>query len=191
MAKNRIITISRQYGSGGRQIGLEAASMLGIKCYDRDILREIARKSGFAEEFIKHEGEYINFLSAALSPRTAGPTCQDKIWIWQQEFILKAASEGSCVIIGRCADYILRGKADCLKVYIHASEEKRIARIKEEHGGEAKDILKTIKMMDKRRKDYLRFYTDIKWGAANQYDITLDSGEIGIAKSAQIIASLY
>lgn len=123
--QNRIITISRQFGSGGRTIGKNLAEKLGIPCYDSELIHKIARESGFAEKYIKTAGEYApdGFLSTVLSTRAYGPTNEDYLWEIQYKIISELAEKESCVIVGRCADYILREKADCLNVFIYACTE--------------------------------------------------------------------
>lgn len=120
--KNRIITISREFGSGGRTIGKKVAAQLGIPCYDKDLLQKIALESGFDENYIKEAGEYApgGFLSSALSHQHGGPNNADYLWEIQYAIITDLAAKESCVIVGRCADYILEGKADLLRVFIHA-----------------------------------------------------------------------
>lgn len=190
---NRIITISREFGSGGRTIGRKVAEKLGIPCYDAELVEKIAEESGYAEEYIKEEGEYTSggWLSTLFSDRTNGLTNQDKLWNVQSKVIRELAEKESCVIVGRCADYILRDKADCLTVFIHASLEKRAERIVREYGETDETPEERLKDKDKRRATYYRFYTDMKWGQAKNYQICLDSGELGIDKCVDIIASLY
>ena len=190
---NRIITISREFGSGGRTIGRKVAEKLGIPCYDAELVEKIAEESGYAEEYIKEEGEYTSggWLSTLFSDRTNGLTNQDKLWNVQSKVIRELAEKESCVIVGRCADYILRDKADCLTVFIHASLEKRAERIVREYGETDETPEERLKDKDKRRATYYRFYTDMKWGQAKNYQVCLDSGELGIDKCVDIISSLY
>lgn len=190
---NRIITISREFGSGGRTIGREAAQKLNIPCYDRELIQKAAQESGFAESYVQEAGEYAagGWLSAALSSRTFGPTNEDKLWDIQHKIILELAEEGPCVIVGRCADYILQGKADCLKVFIHADPAWRAKRIVEVYGEREASPEERVKEKDKRRATYHRFYTDMKWGRAQNYDVCLNSGVLGIEKCVQVILSLY
>ncbi|MGN1377945.1 MAG: AAA family ATPase [Dorea sp.] len=191
--KNRIITISREFGSGGRTIGKKVAEKLGIPCYDSELIHKIAVESGFAEKYIEDAGEYApgGFLSSAFSNRTFGPTNEDYLWQIQYKIITELAEKGPCVIVGRCADYILRDKADCLKVFIHASMDFRAKRIVEVYGEQEKSPMQRLKEKDKRRAAYHRFYTDMKWGHAQNYHVTLDSGELGIDKCVEILQSLY
>lgn len=190
---NRIITISREFGSGGRTIGKKVAEKLGIPCYDAELIQKIAAESGFAQEYVKEEGEYAEsgWLAPFLSNRSMGPTNQDKLWTIQTNIIEELAEKGPCVIVGRCADYILKDKADCLTVFIHASMEHRAERIVKEYGEREESPEQRLKDKDKRRAAYHRFYTDMKWGHAQNYHLCLDSGELGIGKCVDTICSLY
>ena len=190
---NRVITISREFGSGGRTIGKLVAEKLGIPCYDAALIEKIAEQSGYSAEYIKQEVEYGTggWLSAVFADRSTGLTNQDKMFSIQSRIIEELANEGPCVIVGRCADFVLRDKADCLNVFIHASMEKRAERIVKEYGERAESPEKRLKEKDKRRAAYQRFYTDMKWGHAQNYHVCLDSGEFGIEKCAEIIAQLY
>ena len=156
---NHIITISREFGSGGRTVGKKVAEQLGIPCYDSELIQKIAEESGFAENYVKEAGEYTpgGFLSSALSNRAFGPT----------------------------------NKAKCLKVFIHADMAFRAKRIVEVYGEREQSPEQRLRDKDKRRAAYHRFYTNMKWGYAQNYHITLDSGELGIDKCADIIADLY
>ena len=190
--KNRIITISREFGSGGRTIGKMVSQKLGIACYDSELIQKTAAGSGFDENYIKNADERSsgNFLSL-LASRAFGPTNEDYLWKVQCGIILELAEKGPCVIVGRCADYILRDKADCLKVFIHADMSFRAERIVRVYGESDASPEQRIKDKDKRRAAYHRFYTDMKWGHAQNYDITLNSGTLGLKKCADIIVSLY
>lgn len=191
--KNRVITISREFGSGGRTIGKKTAEALGIPCYDRELLEKIAKESGFDERYIQEAGEYApgGFLAAAFSHTAAGPNNADYLWNIQYKSISQLAEEGPCVIVGRCADYILRDKADCLRVFIHADMDFRAKRIVEVYGEREESPEQRLRDKDKRRAAYHRFYTDMKWGHAQNYDITLNSGRVGIDKCVEIIKDLY
>ena len=193
MMKNRIITISREFGSGGRTIGKMVAEKLGIPCYDAEIIQKMADETGFAPEYVKEAGEYSqgSFFSAAFSNRMFGPTNEDILWQHQYRVITELAEKGPCIIVGRCADYILEDKADCLKVFIHADLEFRAKRIVEVYGERAESPEERIKDKDKRRAAYHRFYTNMKWGYAQNYDLTLNSGVLGIDNCVDIITSLF
>ena len=190
---NRVITISREFGSGGRTIGKKVAEKLGIPCYDAEIIQKIAEESGYAKDYIREEGEYASggWLSTVFTDRTMGLTNQDKLWNIQSKLIEELAEKGSCVIVGRCADYILQDKANCLNVFIHANIEKRAERIVREYGEREDSPEQRLKEKDKRRAAYHRFYTDMKWGYAQNYHLCLDSGELGIDKCVELIAQLY
>lgn len=192
---NRVITISRQFGSGGRTIGRQVAEKLGIPCYDQELIEQLAEKSGFTKEYIKERSEYTErggWLANALSGRAAGGmTNQDHIWVAQRELILELAAKGPCVMVGRCADYILQGQADCLNVFIHASMENRAERIVKIYGERDDAPEKRLRDKDKRRKAYYQFYTDTEWGRAENYHVALDSGALGIDKCVELIMSLY
>ena len=190
---NRVITISREFGSGGRTIGRKVAEKLGIPCYDAMLIQKIVEESGYAADYIREEGEYATggWLSTVFTDRTMGMTNQDKLWTIQSRVIIELAEKASCVIVGRCADYILRDKADCLNVFIHASLEKRAERIVTEYGEREETPEQRLKEKDKRRAAYHRFYTDMKWGHAQNYHICLDSGKLGIDKCVEIISRLY
>ena len=192
---NRVITISRQFGSGGRTIGRQVAEKLGIPCYDQELIEQLAEKSGFTKEYIKEHSEYTErggWLANALSGRAAGGmTNQDHIWVAQRELILELAAKGPCVMVGRCADYILQGQADCLNVFIHASMENRAERIVKMYGERDDAPEKRLRDKDKRRKAYYQFYTDPEWGRAENYHVALDSGALGIDKCVELIVSLY
>lgn len=125
--KNRIVTISREFGSGGRTIGKKVAEVLGIPCYDAELIQKLSMESGFSESYIRKAGEDTaeGFLSFLFSDRTAGPTNEDILWNLQYKVITNLAQKGPCIIVGRCADYILRDTADCLKVFIHADLDFR------------------------------------------------------------------
>lgn len=192
---NRIITISREFGSGGRTIGKQVAERLGIPCYDEELITRIQEKSGLAKEFIQERGEYTlrgGWLANAFADRSLnGLSVQDYLWTVQRKLIIELAEKESCVIVGRCADYILADKADCLKVFIHASIEKRAERIVKLYGERPESPEKRLRDKDIRRSAYYHFYTDMEWGICKNYDIVLDSGVVGIDRCVDIIASLY
>ena len=193
--KNRIITISREFGSGGRTVGKQVAQKLNIPCYDQELIEKIAEESGFAPAYIKERGEYAvraGWLSNALAGRFSnGLTTQDQLWLLQRKVILELAEKGPCVIVGRCADYILRNEADCLTAFIHADMEKRGQRIVEIYGEREESPEKRLRDKDKRRAAYYQMYTDMTWGDARHYHVALDSGVLGIETCVSILAGLY
>ena len=191
--EKRIITISREFGSGGRTIGKLVAEHLGIRCYDAELIQKLAAEIGFDENYIKEAGEYTpgGFLASAFTNRSFGPTNEDLLWKLQYRIIRELAEKEPCVIVGRCADYILQDSADCLKVFIHADMTFRAKRIVEVYGEREQSPEERLRDKDKRRAAYHRFYTNMKWGHAQNYHLTLDSGAIGIDKCVDIIAELY
>ncbi len=191
--KNKIITISREFGSGGRTVGKNVAEELGIPCYDSELLKKIAEESGFDEGYIKDTDEYApgGFLSSALFNRKFSPNNADYLWKIQCKIIIDLAQKSPCVIVGRCADYILHGKMDLLRVFIHADIKFRAERIVNVYGEREETPEQRLKDKDRRRAAYHRFYTDMKWGHAENYDITLNSATIGIENCVRIIKSLY
>ena len=194
---NKVIAISRQYGSAGRTIGVHLAGKLGISCYDSTLLDKIAEKTGFDKKYIQESGEYTSsgswMLSALAGRDYNGHSIQDEIWNVQREVITELAEKESCIIVGRNADYILEGKADILSVFIHANEEARIERVVNEYKEvqQKDDPRRKIRQMDKRRRAYCQLYTDVQWGDARFYDVCLDSSRFGIEKCVEILTGLY
>ena len=191
--KNRVITISREFGSGGRTIGKRVAEELKIPCYDNELLMEIAKESGFQENYVQEAGEYASggFLSNVFSHQGSSPNNADYLWQIQYRIISELAEKSPCVIVGRCADYILQDKADCMKVFIHADIAFRAERIVKVYGEREESPEQRIRDKDKRRAAYHRFYTDMKWGHAQNYDLTLNSGTLGIDRCVEIIKGIY
>ncbi len=192
---NKIIAISRQFGSGGRTVGKLVAEKLGIPCYDQELIDKIAEESGLCPEFIKERGEYAssgNWLINAFSDRDYyGHSVQDDIWFAQRKIIIDLAEQGSCVIVGRCADYILEDSHPCLRIFIHADMKARAERIVKQYGESNQTPEKRLRDKDKRRAAYYNFYTDRKWGDINNYDICLNTTTLGIEGCAEIIAKIY
>ena len=157
-------------------------------------IEEIAKQSGFAEEYIKERGEYMasSGIGAFFGGRDYnGHSIQDELWGIQRQVIENIAEKEPCVIVGRCADYILKDKAELLTVFIHSSMESRAARIVNFYGETDEAPEKRLKDKDKRRKAFYQLYTDFKWGDVRNYQIALDSGLIGIDKCTDIICELY
>ena len=190
---HRILTISREFGSGGRTIGKETARRLGVPCYDSELIDRIALESGFARDYVRQEEESGPAGLAGLfsASRSYGPTNQDYLWQVQRRVILELAEKGPCVIVGRCADYILQGKADCLTAFIHADPAFRARRIVEVYGEREQAPETRVREKDRRRAAYHRFYTERKWGSAENYHICLDSGVLGIERCVQLLQTLY
>ena len=192
--KKNIITISREFGSGGRTIGKKLAEKLGVPYYDREIIIKVAEESGLDQRFIEEMGEYApskNFFSYAFVGRSLdGLSTNDYIWNLQCNIIRDLADKGPCVIVGRCADYILRNRDDVLNVFIHADKEFRADRIVREYGERTKSPIDRVEEKDKKRSINYQYYTDRKWGVVQNYEISLDSGVIGIDNCVEIIANI-
>ena len=193
--KFKIIAISRQFGSGGRTIGKLLAEQLNIPLYDQEIISQVAKESGFAESYVEEKGEYGSSDKAAgmFINRScySSASNEDTIWNFQTKFIKEHAEKEPCIIIGRCADYILRNRLDVLRVFIHADMKERIKRISEVYKINNSDPEKLLHQKDKRRAAYYQFYTDIKWGDTKNFHITLDSSAFGIEKCVQVLKTLY
>ena len=191
----RIITISREFGSGGRTIGKGVAEKLGIPCYDHEVIEQLVERSGLAADYGTSQSEYAPngslFVNALNAGNFHGLSNQDKLWTMQRQIIEELGEKENCVIVGRCADYILRDRADCLKVFIHRDFQSRAERIVQVYGETEVPTEKRLKEKDKRRAAYYQFYTDQKWADLANYHIVLDSGVIGIEKCIDIIADLY
>ena len=193
--KYKTIAISRQFGSGGRTVGKHVAEKLGIPCYDQELIEMIAKESGFSAEYIKSADEQTQkggLFGGLFTDRVYDtPITQDVVWDVQQKIIQELAEKGPCVIVGRCADYVLRDKADCLRVYVHADINKRMDRIVTVYGEREEAPRKRVEDKDKRRKTYYEKYTGRKWGAAENFHIALDSGELGLEACEKILLDLY
>lgn len=186
----RIITISREFGSGGRTIGKELAQKLSVPCYDSEILDEVAQKSGFAKEYVAEKGEYsrnVSFSGLFRSNYNYKFSNEDIIWSIQTNVIKELAEKQPCVIVGRCADYILRGRDDVLNVFICSDMQKRAERIVNVYGESNVSPEKRLRDKDKKRASYYQFYTDMEWGNARNYDISLNSGKLGIDECVNIL----
>ncbi len=193
----RIITISREFGSGGRSVGKLVAEKLGYSFYDRELVNKVAERSGFSPEFIEESGEYANarssllFALATASQYSAdGLSMHDRLYIEQTKIVEELAAEGDCVIVGRCADYILRDRKDCLHVFIHADMDSRAKRIVERYGACDKSPEKRLAEKDQKRKVYYKNYTGRNWGQAQNYDLCLNSGVLGIEACAELIVQV-
>ena len=195
MKTNTIITIGRQYGSAGREIGYKIAEDFGIKLYDKEMLARAAKESGICEEiFETHDEKPTNSFLYSLVMDTysmgyAGSAYNDmplnhKVFLAQFDTIKKIADEGPCILVGRCADYALESYDNVVSVFIHADLEARISRIYDLPANKAKDrIVKT----DKKRASYYNYYTNKRWGDADSYELCLNSSKLGIEGTAKAI----
>lgn len=196
--EKKIITVSREFGSGGRSIGRSVAEKLGIPFYDKELVNNVALESGFAPKFIEEHGEHApgkSTLSYAFARQSTpgmmhGLTTADFLWNIQCDVILQLAEKGPCVIVGRNADYILKDRPDCLHTFIHADLEFRADRIVRLYGESEKDPQARLQEKDKRRRANYQYYTGRIWGMAQNYDICLSSNAIGLERCADIIVSI-
>ena len=190
MAK-RIITISREFGSGGRFIGEEVAKKLGIVYYDKNIIGQIAEKSGLSPEYIQENAELSpkkGLFAYAFSGRDiTGKSVEDMVYEAQRNIILELAEKEPCVIIGRNADYILKDRDDVLNVFIHGDMLEKIKRITGLYNVKEKEAVKMMADTDKRRRTNYNFYTDQNWGKASNYTLCLNSSQLGYDRCEMII----
>ena len=196
--EKKIITISREFGSGGRTIGRLVAEKLGIPFYDKELVDQVALESGFAPKFVEENGEHAPgssrlayaFAAQGVPGVMNGLSTADFLWNIQCSVILQLAEKGPCVIVGRNADYILKDRPDILHAFIHADMDFRADRIVRLYGESEKSPEARLNEKDKRRRVNYHHYTGQTWGMADNYDICLNSSVIGIEKCADIIASL-
>ena len=196
--EKKIITISREFGSGGRTIGHLVAEKLGIPFYDKELVEHIALESGFAPNYVEEHGEHSpgsSIFSYAFAHQSVpgvmnGLSTADFLWNVQCSVILQLAEKGPCVIVGRNADYILKDRADTLHAFIHASKEFRADRIVRLYGESEKSPESRLAEKDKRRKVNYHHYTGRTWGMSQNYDISLDSSVLGVERCADILISL-
>ena len=196
--EKKIITISREFGSGGRTIGRRVAEELGIPFYDKEIVEQISLESGFAPRFIEENGEHapgLSRLAYAFAPQGVpgimnGLSTADFLWNIQCSVILQLAEQGPCVIVGRNADYILKDRDDVMDVYIHADTAFKAERIVRLYGEAEKSPEQRLAEKDKRRRVNYQHYTGRTWGQAQNYDICLDTGVLGIDQCAEIVCSI-
>ena len=197
---NYIITIGRQYGSGGHEIGEKIAANLGIKFYDNSLIDRVSKESGLCKEIIMEHDEKpttsflynlitdpysVNFNRGTLS---SDMPYGQKIFLAQFDTVKKIAEEGSCVIVGRCADYILKDKENLLRVFIYADKDFRLSRIASENPGlSEKNLLDLLDKKDRLRASYYNYYSDTKWGHSNSYDLCLKSSKTGIDGAVKVI----
>jgi cytidylate kinase len=193
----KIITVSREFGSGGRSIAKLTAEKLGYDYYDSELVERVAKETGFAQDYIADAGEYApgkSILSYAFSSGSphVGTTMNatDYLWATQCRIITELAEKGNCVIVGRCADYILRDRDDCLNVFIHADKEYKAKRIVELYGVTDKSPEKRLADKDGKRRVNYKYFTGREWGVPENYHICLNSSYFGHDKSAEIIAEL-
>lgn len=187
------ITIGREFGSGGRFVARKVAEMLNIPFYDRELILMVAEKTGLSPEFVKkaEEQRSSGFLYSLHSPTNALPL-NDQVFIAQSNIIKSVAAEGPCVIVGRCADYVLSNVPGCLDVFIHAPLDQKIERCRKYYSIEGTDaeIKKIIAKHDRSRASYYNNFTMQKWGTAQNYDMTITTA-LGIEAAALAIVAVY
>ena len=198
--EKRIITVSREFGSGGRTVGKMLAERLGIAYYDKELVKQISMETGFDPKYIEEHSEHApgkSLLSYIFGVRAAHPdvmngmTPADFLWCMQRKIILELAEKENCVIVGRCADYILRERKDCLNVFIHAPKAERAERIVKLYGESDVAPEKRLDDKDARRKVNYRHFTGQEWGVAQNYHLSLDSHMLGIEGCVDLIESVY
>ena len=198
MSSRTVITIARQYGSGGREIGEMLAQKLGVPYYDKELIALAAKKSGLSEEVFRQADERAtSSLLYSLVMGTYGfgggvvgmndMPINDKLFLIQADIIRKAAEKGACVIVGRCADYVLRERKDCLKVFIHADRDSRLRRAVEKYGIDPAKVSDFLTKKDKQRANYYNFYTNKKWDSMQNYDLTIDSSVFTSEQAVELI----
>lgn len=186
-----IITITREFGSGGRTIGRRVANELGYDFYDWNLVGKIAEESGFASDFVEENSEdSTSYLPWLFKGQSTGGDLSDQLFAAQRRVILELAEKGNCVIVGRCADYILRNREDVLNCFIFAEESYKKERIVKEYGETEVSIDKRLKDKDRKRKAHYQYYTGRKWGRAFYYDVCLDSGRLGLENCIEAIVQI-
>ena len=198
MAKNTVITISRQFGSGGRLIGKKLAEKFGVPFYDRELIELAVEESGFSKEVFEKVDErasssllYTLSVSPGIMHGVTGMAdlpLNDKVFLVQTKIIKDVAAKGGCVIVGRCADYILKEYHNVVNVFVRSNMNDRIERATNVYKISMNNASKEIQKMDKKRANYYSFYAHSKWGVAENYDLCINSGRIGIDQSVQVIA---
>ena len=196
--KRDVVTISREFGSGGRTIGRELAEKLGYAFYDQELILKVAKESGLAEQIVEKYDEYAthknSLLYALALSAGAGQygtlSFVNRVQRAQSKIITELADQGKCVIVGRGADYVLRGREDCLHVFIHADIDFRAERIVRLYGETGQKPEQRLRDKDERRRLYYRSFTMREWGDVRNYDISLDSGRLGIETCVEMLASL-
>ena len=184
------ITISREYGSGGRYIGQLVADKLGIKLYDKEFVEKLAVETGLSEEYIENNEQKRNALDALNSGYYFGMNNSDELFIKESELIKEIANKESCVIIGRCADFILKDNSNIIKVFVYSNMEDEVKRATKFYGLDEKNAKKEIKRINKLRASHYKYYTEKEWKDNSNYDICINSDALGVEKSAELICNL-
>ena len=190
LTEHTIITVSREYGSGGRYVARLIADKLGIKFYDKDFVIKLAKETGLSEEYIE-ENEQKRTFGANLDNVVAGElSSSDELFIKESELIKKIAQKESAVIVGRCSDFILKDMDNVIKVFIYSNEENKVKRAIAFYGLDEENAKKEIKRIDKQRANHYKHYTGKEWKDSENYDICINSDTFGVEKSAEIICDM-
>lgn len=189
---NIVITIAREYGSGGRYVGKLLAEKLGIELYDKELIQLVANKSGFATEYIEDNEQNIhgNLLSSFNTQYGNNLSNDDNLFIAESKVITEAAEKGSCVIVGRCADFILRDKENVISIFLYSSNENKVKRAVKYYGLDEKKALSEINKINKTREKHYNYYTQNNWRDVNNYDMAINVDRYGIEKTVQILVEL-
>ena len=192
MNENFIITIGRQFGSGGREIGRQLSRLMNINYYDKELIQEAAKESGIDPHYFEKADEttptgLYHAMLGFSSFNYEGSLCNENIFKLQADVIQNIARKHSCVIVGRCADYILRENPRCISVFIHAAMNDRIARIQKNEFLSEKGAMEKAMKIDKRRAGYYNFYSDKEWGVSSSYDLSVNSSILGPEETARLI----
>ena len=190
LANNIVITISREYGSGGRYIGRLIADKLGIKFYDKDFVTKLSDKTGLSEEYIENNEQKRALVSSFNNGYYSGLDGADELFVRESELVESLANQSSCVIIGRCADFVLRDRKNVIKVFIYSSIEDKINRAVEFYGLEKSKAEKEINKQNRLRANHYKHYTDREWNNLENYDLAINSDVLGVEKSADLICEL-
>lgn len=190
LSEQVVITVSREYGSGGRYVARLIADKLGIKFYDKDLITRLSKETGLTEEYIEENEQKRAAFAALEQDINTGLSGKDEIFIKETELIQKIAEEESCVIVGRCADFILKDNKNTLKVFIYNDDEGKIERATKFYGMNKENAEREIKKIDKQRANHYKYYTGRDWKDYSNYDICINSDVLGVEKSAELICDL-
>ncbi len=186
-----IVTIGREYGSGGSLVAKKLADALSIPFYDKKLIEIAARETGLSEAFIREAEQHrtSSFLYN-LSFNSRNLPVSDQVFIAESKVIKRVAGEGPCVIVGRCANYVLREQENCLRIFIHAPLNDRVQRAKEEYGIPADEVQACVLKHDKARAAYYNYFSTGHWGSCRDYDLTINSGTLGVDTAVSVLLDL-
>lgn len=198
MEENFVVTIGREFGSYGGKIGQKLSELLNIPFYDKNIIKEVAKRSGYDEKILKetderHTNSLLFSIATNIFPRTNNlediekTSFEDKLYVLQKNLIKEFASKGSCVVMGRCANHVLKQRYKCFNIFIYSNMEKRIEYVQNEYHTNEKEAIDIINKMDKKRSSYYNYYTGGKWGSNTDYNLLLNSSVLGIDETAEFL----